>query len=148
MNGLTWYAVNNAVTLEDLPDLEVLGIRVQARSTRPMTVQRDPGTGRLLAAVGTVRAYRDGTITLTPRWDCPDSGVLVLARTGLDCAERDLHRRDAWCYYRASKRTPVGYWSARISVAVPEGRSVLSAHAAALEPVAATTGPQALHTIA
>lgn len=141
MNGLTWYAVNNAVTLEDLPDLEVLGISVTSRSATPVHVYRDPATGVLLATLGTVRVFRDGSVTIQPRHDCPDGGLVALARTALDCVERDLHRRDRWTYWRATTRV-AGCWSARISVRVPDGESVLSAHADLLRPTAAP-GPRA-----
>lgn len=136
MNGLTWYAVNNAVTLEDLPDLEVLGISVAPRSSTPVHVYRDPATGFLLSTLGTVRVYRDGRVTIEPRHDCPDGGLVALARTALECVERDLHRRDRWTYWRATTRL-AGCWSARISVRVPEGESILSAHADLLRPAAA-----------
>lgn len=146
----TWFAVNNTATHADLSDLEVFGIRVTHRSQDPVTVHRDPQTGRMLATVGTVRVSRDGTVKIIPRLDCPESGVTVLARTALECVERELHRRDRWTYSRATAKR-AGHWSARILVQLPEAGSVFTEHTEALRPAALTddfTPVEGLHTLA
>lgn len=131
--SLTWYAVNNGARVEDLPDLEALGIRMVSRSDRPMVAYRDAASGHLLVEVGIVSVWRDGSIRIRPRSDAPPIAVEALVRTALDCLERELHRRDSWAYYRATASRP-GYWSAVIMVAPPEGVSVFEAHAAVLRP--------------
>ena len=132
----TWYAINNSVSLEDVPDLAAIGIKIGRRSLEPVAVFRDPGTGRLLAEVGTIHVYRDGRVWIIPRSDCPDACLLGLVRTAVDCVERDLHRRDRWHYYRPTKTAPVGQWLSVIAVCAPEGHSLFEAHAAMLQPAA------------
>lgn len=129
--SLIWFAANNSVTLSDLQDLEVLGITVEARSPRAVAVYRDPITGRMVAEVGTVRAWRDGRVHIVPRTDCPDSALAALVQTALDCVERELHKRDRWHYSRATKDKP-GRWGATILVAVREGGSLFAEHATVL----------------
>ncbi|MCT1776770.1 hypothetical protein [Brachybacterium sp. p3-SID957] len=132
----TWFAVNNQATLEDVPDLAAIGIKIGRRSPDPVRVFRDPSTGRLLAEIGTVHVYRDGRVWIIPRSDCPDGCLRELVRTAVDCVERDLHRRDRWHYYRPTKTVPVGEWSSVIAVWGPELQSVFAAHAAMLQPAA------------
>lgn len=134
--NLTWYATNNSISLEDVPDLAAIGITVLRRDRDPVRVFRDPDTGRMLAEVGTVAVYRDGRVHVIPRHDCPDVCLLELVRTAVDCVERDLHRRDRWHYYRPSKAAPVGAWSSDISVCIPDGHSLFEAHTAMLHPAA------------
>lgn len=131
--SLTWYAVNNRAEVSDLPDLGALGIRMVSRSDRPMVAYRDAASGHLLVEVGIVSVRRDGSIRIRPRSDAPPVAVEACVRTALDCLERDLHRRDSWDYYRATKARP-GFWAAIIMVAPPEGMSVFEAHADVLRP--------------
>lgn len=133
--SLTWYSVNNTAEVSDLPDLAALGITMLCRSTRPMHVWRDPDTGRMVAEVGMITVWRDGRIRVRLFADAPEMAGTMLVRTALDCAERDLHKRDRWAYTRATKRNP-GYWNANILCTVPEGESLFEAHAAMMRPAA------------
>lgn len=128
MRRLIWFATNNHITLDALPDLEVLGITVEPRSTNAVTAYRDPVSGRMVAEVGVVRVWRDGRVHIIPRTDCPDVALEGLVRTALDCVERDLHKRDRWFYTRATKDRP-GRWGSTILLTVPEGSSLFAEHA-------------------
>ena len=136
----TWYAINNSVSLEDVPDLAAIGIKIGRRSLEPVAVFRDPGTGRLLAEVGTIHVYRDGRVWIIPRSDCPDACLLGLVRTAVDCVERDLHRRDRWHYYRPTKTAPVGQWSSHSGL--PTGRALTVRGPRRDAPTGRTTGRQ------
>lgn len=126
--SLIWFATNNSVTVDDLPDLEVFGITLGQRSAKPVTTYRDPISGRMVAELGLVRVWRDGRVRIIPRTDCPDGGVSVLVRTALDCVERELHKRDSWHYTRATKDRP-GRWGATILCTLREGASLFAEHA-------------------
>lgn len=129
--SLIWFATNNSVTPADLPDLAVFGITVEPRTTKAVTVYRDPISLRMVAELGVVRAWRDGRVHIVPRADCPDAGLKVLTQTALDCVERGLHKRDRWFYTRATKRQP-GRWGATILCTVPEGTSLFAEYATIL----------------
>lgn len=128
---LTWFAVNNTATANDAPALAPFGVDLRAPSSDPVTVRRDPITGRLLAQIGTVQVLRDGAVLVCPRHDCPPVGTDVLVSTALECVERDLHKRDGWGYRRATSKRH-GYWHAVICMSIPDGSPLFTAHAAAL----------------
>lgn len=134
MRGPIWFSVNNQASHEDLPDLRAFGITARPRHSRPVTVYRDPVSERMIAEIGTVNVWRDGRVRFRPRHDCPDSGINVLVRTALECVERDLHLRDKWTYFRATRDVPVGQWSATICVGLRDSISVFEAHTAMLQP--------------
>lgn len=129
--GLTWYAVNNTATAADAPDLAPFSVHLRPASSEPVTVQRDPVSGRLIAEVGAVQVIRDGPVRVLPRHDCPPVGDDVLVSTALECVERDLHQRDAWEYRRGTSKRR-GYWHAVIATSIPDGSPLFTAHAAAL----------------
>lgn len=130
--SLTWFAVNNTATRHDAGNLSAFGVRLLEPSTEPVTVFRDPASGRVVAQIGAVRVNRDGSVLTQPRQDAPAPAVDVLVSTAVECVERDLHRRDDWAYRRAT-RTRGGYWHAVIVIGVPEGSQLFGSHVAALE---------------
>lgn len=110
---LTWYALNNTASLDDLEHLSALGIQRGTRSALPMHITRDYSSARWLVEIGEVYAYQNGEVVFTERCDTPETFTRALVRTALDCFERDLHRRDHWDYRAATKKRP-GYWYATI----------------------------------
>lgn len=116
----TWYATNNYARLDDLEDLGAIGVRVLKRSPEPMTFWRDYESGLHMVKTGAVWVFRDGRINVRPRLDAPPVLVEALVRTAVECFERDLHIRDKWSYFRATKTRP-GYWYAGISAGMPRG---------------------------
>lgn len=131
IRDLTWFAVNNDARAADAPALAAFGVRLLPRSSEPVTVQRDPVSGRLLAELGGVQVIRGGAVNVRPRHDCPPAGVGVLVSTALECVERDLHVRDAWEYRRATTKRH-GYWHTTICIALPEDTPLFAAQARAL----------------
>lgn len=132
---MIFFSLNNRAGLSDLEFLSQLGIRELPRSPEPMKVSRDPGTGKLMAEIGEVTVWRDGLIRFRARHDTPDGAKVILARTAVECLERDLHKRDHWEYARATKNLP-GSWSSIILVGIRDGGSLFEAHAEALRPAA------------
>lgn len=128
---LTWFAVNNDARAADAPGLAAFGVRLRPRSSEPVTVQRDPVSGRLIAELGAVQVIRGGDVNVRPRHDCPPVGLDVLVSTALECVERDLHIRDAWEYRRATAKRH-GYWHTTVCIALPEGTPLFAAQARAL----------------
>lgn len=130
--GLTWFAINNQADATDMDVLAPLGVEIMSPDRAPMHVHRDPDTGRLVAATGWVVVWRDGRIQVLPRHDTPPRLIDGLVSVAVDCLERNLHIRDEWKYYRATRTQP-GQWSAGILRGVPDGRSVFEHHATALD---------------
>lgn len=128
---LIFFAVNNSATAADADDLKPFGISLLPNTMEPVTVYRDPVSGRLLAQIGRVQVFRNGKVNVRPHHDCPPIGVDVLMSTALECVERELHQRDDWNYRRGTSKR-VGYWSAGILMALPEGASLFAAHVTAL----------------
>lgn len=133
---LTWYALNNFARLDDVQDLGAIGVRVLKRSSEPMTFWRDYESGLHMASIGAVWVFRDGRINVRPRLDAPPVLVEALVRTGVECFERDLHKRDKWKYYRATKTRP-GFWHMRISAGMQRGtlEALLSAQERGLDAI-------------
>lgn len=129
--NLTWFSVNNSASTADLDVLEPMGVQVIKASRKPMIVYRDPETGRLLAATGWIFVWRDGRVHVQPRCDTPPALIDGLVSVAAECVERDLHLRDEWRYYRAT-RTQMGHWCAGILRGISEGNSLFEAEATAL----------------
>lgn len=143
---LTYFSVNNRAQIEDMDVLHTMGIRLLAPSSEPMSAFRDPDTGRMRVEVGTVTVRRDGLIKIRPRSDAPTVAVRTLLRTAVECLERDLHKRDRWSTYRATKSAP-GFWRAGISLSVLEGDSLFAEYVEVLSP-ASRSVKQANHALA
>lgn len=139
MSNFNWFSTNNQAQLADESFLLSLGITMQ-RPSGEVVYLSDENTGRTMGLLGVAFVMTDGSVRIRPRNGVGDAGRARLLRIGVDCIERDLHKRERWTYRRKTSKQS-GYWMTYLWAAIEQqsemAREIATLHLAMQGPAEA-----------